>query len=222
VSDAAKAKKRLKEVEERIKGELKEGKEKAKKEVEEAKERAKREAGEAKRAKEAEVKAKKEAELAARERAVREAEEAKRAKEAEAKARKEAELAARERVVREAEEAKGRAKREAEEAKRAKEAEAKAKKETGEKVSAELYEGMVELVILPPVDPEQMKKLEEGLRQVQDLGVVLVGGSVDEGTRVIVSAKKPIPLANVVGEIPLVEQVVKKGKEVHISLKAKP
>ena len=94
-------------------------------------------------------------------------------------------------------------------------------KEAEEEARTELYEGMVELVILPPLDSDQMKKLEEGLRQIQDLRVVLISGSMDEGTRVIVSARKPIPLANVIEEIPLVEQVVKKGKEIQVSLKAK-
>lgn len=90
-----------------------------------------------------------------------------------------------------------------------------------EEVAAELYEGMVELVVLPPVDLEQMKELEKGLHQVQDLRVVLISGSVEEGTKVIVSASKPIPLVSVVSKMPLVEQVVKKGKEIQISLKAK-
>ena len=79
----------------------------------------------------------------------------------------------------------------------------------------------MELVVLPPVDLEQMKELEKGLHQVQDLRVVLISGSVEEGTKVIVSASKPIPLVSVVSKMPLVEQVVKKGKEIQISLKAK-
>jgi len=75
------------------------------------------------------------------------------------------------------------------------------------------------LAILPPVNSNQMKNLEEGLRQVQDLQVVLVSGSMDEGTRVVVSVRKPVPLVSVVGEMPLVEQAVKKGKEIQVSLK---
>ncbi|GAJ21556.1 unnamed protein product, partial [marine sediment metagenome] len=60
----------------------------------------------------------------------------------------------------------------------------------------------------------------EDLRQVQDLRVVLISGSVDGGSRVIVSVEKPIPLVSIIGEMPPVEQVVKKGKEIQISLKA--
>ena len=152
---------------------------------------------------------KKEAELAAKEKAKREAEEAKKAEQAEAKAKKEAELAAKEKAKREAEEAKERAKREAEEAKKAKQA-----------LRAELYEGMVKLVVVPPIDLGQMEKLEKDLRQVEDLRLVLVGGSVDEGSQIVVSAGKPIPLIDILREMPPVEQVVKKGNEIQITLKA--
>ena len=164
--------------------------------------KAKREAEEAKRAKEAEAKAKKEAE----EKAKREAEEAK------------------EKAKREAEEAKEKAKKEAEEARRAKEAEAKAKREAEEakeKASTELYKGMVKLAIVSPVDYDQVRELEEYLRQVQDLRLVLVRGSVEEGTKIIVSAEKPIPLVSVLREMPPVEQVVKSGKEIQVTLKTK-
>ena len=131
------------------------------------------------------------------------------AKQAEKKARKEAEQAAKER-----------AKREAKEAKRAEKAEKKVRKEA-EQVSAELYEGIVKLAIASPVDYEQMKELNEYLRQVQDLRLVLVEGSVEEGTKIVVSAEKPILLVNVLRGIPPVEQVVKKGKEIQVTLKAK-
>ena len=181
---------------------------------------AKREAEEAKQARKAEATARKEAEWAVREKAKREAEEAKKAREAEVRVEKEAELAAKEKAKKETEEAKKA--REAEE--RAKEeaelaAKEKAKREA-EEVSAELHEGMVELVILSPIDLGQMKKLEEALRQVQDLRLLLIGGSLDEGIKIVISAGKPIPLVSILREMPPVEQVVKKGKEIQVSLRA--
>jgi len=112
---------------------------------------------------------------------------------------------------------------EAEEAKRAKKAEAEAKREAKreakEATGAKFYQGTVELVIMSPVDLAQMRKLEEYLCQVQDLRLVLVGGSVDEGSKIVVSAEKPIPLIDVIREMPPVEQVVKKGKKIQITLK---
>jgi len=47
----------------------------------------------------------------------------------------------------------------------------------------------------------------------------LVGGSLGENIKVVVSAAKPIPLVNILREIPFVEQVVKKDKELQVSLK---
>ena len=187
---------------------------------EEAKEKAKREAEEAMRVKEAEAKAKKEAEARAKreaeekakteakEKAKRKAEEAKKAKEAEARAKREAEEKAKK-------EAEARAKREAEE--KAKE---KLGREAEEAMRAELYEGIVKLTIMSPINLGQIRNLEEHLRQVQDLRLLLTGGSVDEGTQIIVSAGKPIPLIDVLREMPPVEQVVKKGKDIQVTLKA--
>jgi len=168
----------------------------------------------------AKEKAKREAELAAKERvkmeaketrekAKREAEEAKEAKRAEEKAKKEAEL-----------EAKERANREAEEAKEAKRAEEKTKEAVELEVDAGLYEGVMELTIVPPIDLGQMENLEKDLRQVENLRLVLVGGSVDEGNKIVVSAEKPIPLLRILGEMPAVEQVVRKGDKIQVTLKA--
>ncbi len=187
-----KAKKEAKEAEEKAKREAKEAKEKAKREAKESKERIKRKAAEAK--------------------------EAKQAREAKEKAK------------REAKEAKERAKREAAEAKEAKRAEEKAKKE-GEKRGAEeeaepavvtkLYKGVVELTIMPPVDLGQLENLEKDLRQVENLRLVLVGGSVDEGNRIVVSAEEPIPLLRILKEMPAVEQVVRKSGKTQVTLKTK-
>ncbi len=94
--------------------EITEAEEKAKREAEEAA-RARREAEETRRAREAEEITREEAEKVAKERAEREAEEARKAKEAAARAKKE--------------EAAARAKREAEEARKAREAEERARKE---------------------------------------------------------------------------------------------
>jgi len=98
-------------------------------------------------------------------------------------------------------------------------AEERAKKKAGE-AGPELYQGMVRLTILPPVDSGQVSKLEEHLSQVKDLRLVLVGGSAAEGTEIIVSAENPIPLMDILKEMPPVAQVTKKGKATQITLKA--
>jgi chemotaxis protein histidine kinase CheA len=237
-----------KETEEKAKGEAREAKEKAKRKAEgeakraeerakkeaelAAKEKAKRVARKAKEkakrkvegeAKETEEKAKgkpraeeKEAKLAAKERAKREARKAKEkakrkvegeAKRAEEKAKKEAELLAKEKAKREARKAKERAEREAE-------------GEAEPVVVTKLYKGVVELTIVPPVGLGQLENLEKDLRQVENLRLVLVGGSVDRGNKIVVSAEEPIPLLRILGEMPAVEQVVSKGSEIQVTLKA--
>ncbi|MFC2016312.1 hypothetical protein ACFLUF_01215, partial [Chloroflexota bacterium] len=87
-------------------------------------------------------------------------------------------------------------------------------------VGAEFYVGVVKLRIVAPVDLGQMRKLREHLCQVEDLGLVLVGGSVDEGTAIVVSVANPIPLIDILREMPPVEQVVKKGEDIQVMLKA--
>jgi len=128
-------------------------------------------------------------------------------------------------------EAKERAKPEAMEAKKAKEAGARAKKETerqakkaakveDKETSAELYKGVVTLSIMPPVDLGQVKRLEESLQQAPDLRLVLVGGSVANGTEMVISAENPIPLIDILAKMPPVAQVTKKGKNIQVTLKA--
>jgi hypothetical protein len=117
------------------------------------------------------------------------------------------------------------------EAKEAKKAKAQAKKEV-EPVAkdkakmedkgsgAELYKGVVRLTIVPPVDSVQVRKLEEHLSQVPDLQLVLISGSIAEGTEIIVSTESPIPLLDILRDMPPVAQVAKKGKTTQITLKA--
>ena len=64
------------------------------------------------------------------------------------------------------------------------------------------------------------KKLQEYLGQVQDLNLVLVGGSVEEGSAIVISVEKPMLLIDVLREMPPVEQVVKEGKKIQLILKA--
>ncbi len=104
---------------------------------------------------------------------------------------------------------------ETEDANQAKKAAAKTAKDT----SAELYKGEVKLTVVPPVDLDQVRKLEEHLSQVNDLSLVLIGGSATEGTEIIVSAESPLPLLDILGELPPVAEVTKKGKNIHITLK---
>jgi hypothetical protein len=111
------------------------------------------------------------------------------------------------------------------ERKGAKKSRGKAEKQAQQPFSDELYQGVVKLVIVSPVDADHMSKLEEILCKVPNLRLVLTGGSFEEGFGIVVSAEKPIPLLTILRAIPSVEQadkqVVKKEKVIQVKLKAR-
>jgi hypothetical protein len=196
-------------------------KERAKQEAAEARERKRQQAEEARKFREGQAKARLEAKLAAKEKAEqeaaearerkrREAEEAKRAKDAKAKARLEAELVAGEEAKQEVAGVEERKRRDAEEV----------GIKAGLAADTDLYEGNVTLTIMSPLDLGQMRKLEECLRQAENLQPVLVGGSEDETGIVIVSVQKPTPLISVLKAMPPVERVVKENVKILIVLKS--
>jgi hypothetical protein len=114
------------------------------------------------------------------------------------------------------------AKEKAAEAEKAKEAKGKVKKEAkveDKKTSAETHKGIVTLTIVPPVDLGQVKRLEESLHQSPDLRLVLVSGSVANGTEIVISTENPIPLIDILMKMPPVAQVTKKGKTLQVALK---
>ncbi len=94
-----------------------------------------------------------------------------------------------------------------------------AKEEEGEKVNARLYEGTLNIVLMPPADVPQIKNLEETLQQIQNLRIVFIGGSVYEPMKIVVSAEQPTPLVDILSRIPIVDQVSSRGKEIQVSLK---
>jgi hypothetical protein len=131
--------------------------------------------------------------------------------------------------------AKQRAKLKTEEAKRAIEFErwakervktsAKGKTKTKQSETTEQLEGSgicegVVRILVSGVNSRQFKKLEDNLRLIEGLDILVIGGSVAVGTEFIVSADKPIPLVNVLEEIQFVERVTEHGKTIQVTLRA--
>ncbi len=147
-------------------------------------------------------------------------------KQAEVEPVKGVKLAAIETTVKEARETKEEVSRETEEAGEVElDAEIAAKPKEAKAVTAQLYKGTINLLLMPPVDLLQIKNLEEKLHLIQNIRVILTSGSVAEGgvgelIRIVVSTEQPIPLLDVLSQIPIVNQVTKKGKEIEVSLKA--
>jgi len=63
-------------------------------------------------------------------------------------------------------------------------------------------------------------RFKKRLEEVENLRIVLVGGSVDEGGIIVVSVQKPVTLIRVLNEMPTVEKVDKKDKNIVVALKA--
>jgi hypothetical protein len=88
--------------------------------------------------------------------------------------------------------------------------------------SADPIEGTAEIVLIPPADSVQIGKLEEELGLVRNLRIILIEGSEDKGTRIVVSALQPMFLTDVIGEISVVQQVTRKDKQIQVSLRPRP
>ena len=184
------------------------------------KERTKREAEETKKTREETERARKEAEEAekhatkealklAKEKVKREAEEAKKAKEEAERARKEAEEAEKQAAKEALKLAKEKTKREAEETKKA-----------GEEIGAETYyEKEVKLVLPSLVSFERLRQLEKHIERVENLKIVWTAGSEDEGEIIAVLLQKPLNLIAILSEMPMVQEVHKKGETIVVMLK---
>jgi hypothetical protein len=203
----------------------------------EARKKAKREAKEAKKARQAEQEARKKADLEAKEKAKREAKKAKKARQAEQEAKKKADLEAREKAKREAKkarqaeqearkkadlEAREKAEREAKDTRQAHQRAKKNIKATKDLVTESkvntTYEGIVRIV-LPQANLNQVKIVEQYLLQIQNIRLLLAGGSVEAGSEFIVSADKPVPLTSFLERIEFLEGVVAKGNCIQLTMR---
>ncbi|MFC2041099.1 response regulator [Chloroflexota bacterium] len=168
----------------------------------------------------------KEAEQQAEDQAKGEAEEAQKLKETqEIKRRKDEE--ARKREGKEAErKAEEQVKGEAEEARKLKETQetkrrlGKDTRETMQNNGPELYSGSVQIVVSFTGDFRQVRQFQERLGQLENLEIVMSGGSSAEPSIITVSAQKPMPLIRTLNEMPMVERVYKTGEKIVVVLKA--
>jgi DNA-binding response OmpR family regulator len=69
-----------------------------------------------------------------------------------------------------------------------------------------LYNGTIELAILPPVSLQQILQLHEHLRPITQMNVLNLGGSVDKGITIRICIATPIPLLKILRDLPEVEK----------------
>jgi hypothetical protein len=92
------------------------------------------------------------------------------------------------------------------------------KKTTDHMTTSKQFQELVKLTIIPPVDPDQVKKLEDHLGQIQDLRIKFVGNSPKGRVEIIVSARKFPPLIGILRQLPIVKKAVNNFGEILIRL----
>jgi len=85
--------------------------------------------------------------------------------------------------------------------------------------SGEYYGGKLDLKLVSLVDSVQVRRFEKLLFQVPDLKVELISGSADKGTSISVFASEPMPLLDILREMPPVNQVESAGNTFRVTLK---
>ena len=78
----------------------------------------------------------------------------------------------------------------------------------------------VRLVMPLSSDSLQVAQLKEGLNNVKDLSIVMIGGAVDEGLTIAVSVPKETDLLPSIRDLPVVENAQAKGEDILVKLKS--
>jgi hypothetical protein len=87
--------------------------------------------------------------------------------------------------------------------------------DTGSKI----HDETVQLVLPLSASPSQLAQFREYLEKVEDLTIVMVGGSTDEGSIITVSPPKSTDLVDILNQIPVVESARSKGGDIMVKLK---
>ncbi len=90
----------------------------------------------------------------------------------------------------------------------------KAARDNARDISSELHEGYVRLEIESAEDFKQINQFQECLKAVENLRITSSNWSEEEGLMIIVSLRSPIPLGGILNQMPIVEQVYKKHKNI--------
>jgi len=92
------------------------------------------------------------------------------------------------------------------------------RKEKDKETTAEMLQGNIVIRLMPPVNPDQLRALEEQLAQAGKLSLVMVGGTAEGNVELTVLAAEPLPVADVLRELPVVSEVGNKGKQFQLTL----
>ncbi|MCK5645072.1 MAG: hypothetical protein KAJ19_30005, partial [Gammaproteobacteria bacterium] len=79
-------------------------------------------------------------------------------------------------------------------------------------------QGIAKLVITSPTNLRQLQDIQRYLNGVDDLHVVMVGGSAEGGTQLAVSLNEPVMLVSVLNNIPLIDKAAVMDGAIYITL----
>ena len=91
--------------------------------------------------------------------------------------------------------------------------------ESEREIGSELYEGDVELAIVPFESFKQTNQFRKRLSTIDNLRIVSDSWSEDEGFIIIVSLKEPMALGSILQDIPDVEKVYREDEKVVVLFK---
>jgi len=84
-------------------------------------------------------------------------------------------------------------------------------------INQDLFEGTV-LIIAPSRGTTQLKDFEQQLKKLNDIKVLVTGASDKGNSKIIISLEKPQPLIQILSDLPIVKDVTRQGREVHVTL----
>jgi hypothetical protein len=85
---------------------------------------------------------------------------------------------------------------------------------------SQIHDETVQLVLPLSVSLSQLAQFREYLERLEDLTIVMVSGSADEGSIITVSPPKSTELIHILNQIPAVEDARKKGGDIVVKLKS--
>jgi putative nucleotidyltransferase with HDIG domain len=83
----------------------------------------------------------------------------------------------------------------------------------------EISRGNIRLTLPIAVRTDEVKRFGDELQRIEGINVVMLSHSEEEGHLFLLSLDKPIPLIRSVNEIPQVENIEKRGKEIRVILR---
>jgi hypothetical protein len=88
-----------------------------------------------------------------------------------------------------------------------------------EEAIKEIFKGLVRIGISSGSSPEKLGDFENQLRDMENLKVLWICGSEDEGTSIVVSLQKPMALIYILNQFSAVERIGKEGETITVELK---